>query len=111
MFPGKESDEVFEGHLTRLRSLIRKRTAVYGAEEKALRVMLEGEQEEERKRDHEKRQRKEREKLLQRKREIDMMLFGGNYQQKFCFWIPVPDSHGVWVNIFSNHHKLAVLSS
>ncbi|XP_017333944.1 programmed cell death protein 7 [Ictalurus punctatus] len=76
MFPGKESDEVFEGHLTRLRSLIRKRTAVYGAEEKALRVMLEGEQEEERKRDHEKRQRKEREKLLQRKREIDMMLFG-----------------------------------
>lgn len=91
MFPGKESDEVFEGHLTRLRSLIRKRTAVYGAEEKALRVMLEGEQEEERKRDHEKRQRKEREKLLQRKRDIDMMLFGGNYQQKFWFWIPVPD--------------------
>ncbi|KAB5558980.1 hypothetical protein PHYPO_G00023530 [Pangasianodon hypophthalmus] len=76
MFPEKESDEVFEGHLTRLRTLIRKRTAVYGAEEKALRVMLEGEQEEERKRDHEKRQKKEREKLLQRKREIDMMLFG-----------------------------------
>lgn len=79
MFPEKESDEVFEGHLTRLRALIRKRMAVYGAEEKALRVMLEGEQEEERKRDHEKRQKKEREKLLQRKREIDAMLFGGTF--------------------------------
>lgn len=79
MFPEKESDEVFEGHLTRLRALIKKRTAVYGAEEKALRVMLEGEQEEERKRDHEKRQKKEREKLLQRKREIDLMLFGGMF--------------------------------
>ncbi|KAK3533938.1 hypothetical protein QTP70_034937 [Hemibagrus guttatus] len=76
MFPEKESDKVFEGHLTRLRSLIRKRTAVYGVEEKALSVMLEGEQEEERKRDHEKRQKKEREKLLQKKREINMMLFG-----------------------------------
>ncbi|XP_053369373.1 programmed cell death protein 7 [Clarias gariepinus] len=76
MFPEKESDEVFEGHLMRLRTLIKKRTAVYGTEEKALRVMLEGEQEEERKRDHEKRQKKERDKLLQRKREINMMLFG-----------------------------------
>ncbi|KAF7703197.1 programmed cell death protein 7 [Silurus meridionalis] len=76
MFPEKECDDVFEGHLTRLRTLIRKRTAVYGAEENALRVMLEGEQEEERKRDHEKRQKKEREKLLQKKREIDAMLFG-----------------------------------
>lgn len=83
MFPGKESDEVFEGHLTRLRALIRKRTAVYGTEEKALRVMLEGEQEEERKRDHEKRQRKEREKLLQRKREINTMLFGGKIWSRF----------------------------
>lgn len=89
MFPEKESDEVFEGHLLRLRTLIKKRTAVYGAEEKALRVMLEGEQEEERKRDHEKRQKKERDKLLQRKREINMMLFGGNYQHKFCLWILV----------------------
>ncbi|KAI4889531.1 hypothetical protein NFI96_010733 [Prochilodus magdalenae] len=76
MFPEKECDEVFDGHLTRLRSLIRKRTAVYGAEEKALRVMLEGEQEEERKRDREKRLKKEREKLLLRKQEIDAMLFG-----------------------------------
>ncbi|XP_016140371.1 programmed cell death protein 7 [Sinocyclocheilus grahami] len=76
MFPGKESDERFEGHLERLRSLIRKRTAVYATEEKALRVMLEGEQEEERKRDREKRLKKEKEKLLQKKREVDTMLFG-----------------------------------
>ncbi len=78
MFPGKESDERFEGHLERLRSLICKRTAVYATEEKALRVMLEGEQEEERKRDREKRQKKEREVLMQKKREVDAMLFGGN---------------------------------
>ncbi|XP_051571329.1 programmed cell death protein 7 [Myxocyprinus asiaticus] len=76
MFPGKESDDTFEGHLERLRSLIRKRTGVYAAEEKALRVMLEGEQEEERKRDWEKRQKKEKEKLLQKKREVESMLFG-----------------------------------
>lgn len=76
LFPEKECDAVFEGHLLRLRALISKRTAVYGAEEKALRVMLEGEQEEERKRDHEKRQRKEQEKQLQKKREVDAMLFG-----------------------------------
>lgn len=99
MFPEKESDEVFEGHLTRLRSLIRKRTAVYGAEEKALRVMLEGEQEEERRRDHEKRQKKEREKLLQKKREINTMLFGGNFQQRFCLLIPVRSSHRARRNI------------
>lgn len=76
MFPGKASDDIFEGHLERLRSLIRKRTAVYAAEEKALRVMLEGEQEEERKRDREKRLKKEKEKLMQKKREVDAMLFG-----------------------------------
>ncbi|KAL7866805.1 hypothetical protein AOLI_G00146190 [Acnodon oligacanthus] len=76
MFPEKECDEVFDGHLTRLRNLIRKRTAIYGTEEKALRVMLEGEQEEERKREREKRLKKEREKLLLKKQEIDTMLFG-----------------------------------
>lgn len=38
--------------------------------------MLEGEQEEERKREMEKKQKKEREKLLQQKREIDSKLFG-----------------------------------
>ncbi|XP_066502999.1 programmed cell death protein 7 [Hoplias malabaricus] len=76
MFPEKECDKVFEGHLARLRGLIQKRTAVYGAEEKALRVMLEGEQEEERKREQEKKQKKEREKLLIKKQEISTMLFG-----------------------------------
>ena len=50
---------------------------MYGAEEKALRVMLEGEQEEERQRDLEERQRKERERQLQKKREVAVMLFGG----------------------------------
>lgn len=109
MFPEKESDEVFEGHLTRLRTLIRKRTAVYGAEEKALRVMLEGEQEEERKRDHEKRQKKEREKLLQKKREIDMMLFGGNYQLKFWLLIPVPNLHCVGEHFFRSPHVGSVI--
>ncbi|XP_076880991.1 programmed cell death protein 7 [Brachyhypopomus gauderio] len=76
MFPEKECDDVFERHVARLRDLIRKRTAVYGAEEKALRVMLEGEQEEERRRDREKRLKKEKDRFLQRKREIDAMLFG-----------------------------------
>ncbi|XP_028812331.1 programmed cell death protein 7 [Denticeps clupeoides] len=72
VFPEKESDEVFEGHLQRLRSLIHRRMGVYGAEEKALRVMLEGEQEEERKQERERRQRKEREK----RREAEAVLFG-----------------------------------
>ncbi|KAG5849064.1 hypothetical protein ANANG_G00106080 [Anguilla anguilla] len=76
IFPEKEADEVFEGHVERLRKLIRKRTTVYDAEEKALRVMLEGEQEEERKKEQEKRQKKEREKFLQKKWEVETMLFG-----------------------------------
>lgn len=38
--------------------------------------MLEGEQEEERKRDLEKKQRKEKEKILLQKREIESKLFG-----------------------------------
>ncbi|KAA0722859.1 Programmed cell death protein 7 ES18 [Triplophysa tibetana] len=79
MFPETQSDETFEGHLERLRCLISKRTAIYAAEEKALRVMLEGEQEEERKRDREIRQKKEKEKLLQKKREVDFMLFGAEF--------------------------------
>ncbi|KAJ8247467.1 hypothetical protein GJAV_G00246780 [Gymnothorax javanicus] len=76
IFPEKEADEVFEGHVERLRKLIRKRTAVYAVEEQALRVMLEGEQEEERKKEQEKRQKKEREKFLQKKLEVETMLFG-----------------------------------
>ncbi|KAJ8398353.1 hypothetical protein AAFF_G00429230 [Aldrovandia affinis] len=74
--PEKEADEEFEGHVERLRKLIGKRTGVYAAEEKALRVMLEGEQEEERRRELELRQRKEREKFLQKRREAEAMLFG-----------------------------------
>ncbi|CDQ86944.1 unnamed protein product [Oncorhynchus mykiss] len=76
IFPEKEADQAFDGLVERLRALIRKRTGVYGAEENALRVMLETEQEEERRRDLEKRQKKERERLLLRKREMDSMLFG-----------------------------------
>lgn len=59
-----------------LKALLKNRTELYEAEERALRVMLEGEQEEERKRELEKKQKKEREKLLQQKREIDSKLFG-----------------------------------
>lgn len=58
------------------------RTELYEAEERALRVMLEGEQEEERKREMEKKQKKEREKLLQQKLEMDSKLFGD--PGKFC---------------------------
>lgn len=76
IFPEREADQVFDEQVERLRSLIRKRTAVYGAEENTLRVMLEGEQEEERKRDFEKRQRKERERQLQKKKEMETRLFG-----------------------------------
>ncbi|KAG6938738.1 programmed cell death 7, partial [Chelydra serpentina] len=74
--PPPSADEDFEHHIQRLRTLIRKRTELYEAEERALRVMLEGEQEEERKREMEKKQKKEREKLLQQKRDIDSKLFG-----------------------------------
>ncbi|KAJ3593008.1 hypothetical protein NHX12_005346 [Muraenolepis orangiensis] len=76
IFPGEDSEHEFGGQLERLRALIRTRTAVYAVEERALRVMLEGEQEEERQRDLEKRQQKERERRLQKKREVDAMLFG-----------------------------------
>uniref|UniRef100_A0A8D0L7F0 Programmed cell death 7 n=1 Tax=Sphenodon punctatus TaxID=8508 RepID=A0A8D0L7F0_SPHPU len=74
--PPPSADEAFENEIQKLKTLIKKRTELYEAEERALRVMLEGEQEEERKREKEKKQRKEREKLLQQKREMDCMLFG-----------------------------------
>ncbi|XP_042327995.1 programmed cell death protein 7 [Sceloporus undulatus] len=74
--PPPSADEAFENEVQSLRALIKKRTELYEAEERALRVMLEGEQEEERKRDLERKQRKEREKLLQQKREMDSKLFG-----------------------------------
>lgn len=76
IFTDQESDEAFSSRLEKLRSVMKKRTAVYSAEEKALMVMLEGEQEEERRRDLEKRLKKERERQLQRKHKVDGMLFG-----------------------------------
>ncbi|KAL7980175.1 hypothetical protein Chor_001443, partial [Crotalus horridus] len=74
--PPPAADEAFESEIQNLRASIKKRTELYEAEERALRVMLEGEQEEERKREMEKKQKKEREKLLQQKREKDSKLFG-----------------------------------
>lgn len=74
--PPPSADEAFENQVESLRTLLKNRTELYEAEERALRVMLEGEQEEERKRELEKKQKKEREKLLQQKREIDSKLFG-----------------------------------
>ncbi|XP_035192242.1 programmed cell death protein 7 [Oxyura jamaicensis] len=74
--PPPSADEAFESQVESLKTLLKNRTELYEAEERALRVMLEGEQEEERKREMEKKQKKEREKLLQQKREIDSKLFG-----------------------------------
>lgn len=53
------------------------RTSVYAAEEKALKVMIEGEHEEEKRKEREKQMKKEREKLLLSKRMVDAALFGG----------------------------------
>ncbi|XP_072202033.1 programmed cell death protein 7-like isoform X3 [Excalfactoria chinensis] len=74
--PPPSADEAFENQVESLRALLKNRTELYEAEERALRVMLEGEQEEERKREMEKKEKKEREKLLQQKRDIDSKLFG-----------------------------------
>lgn len=76
IFTDKQSDDAFTDLLEKLRSVLKKRTMVYGAEEKALMVMLEGEQQEERRRDQETRLRREMEKQLQKKHRIDGMLFG-----------------------------------
>lgn len=76
IFTERVSDEAFENLLEKLRSVLKKRTVVYSAEENALMVMLEGEQQEERRRDLERRQKKEREKQLLRKQRVDAMLFG-----------------------------------
>ncbi|KAK5874685.1 hypothetical protein PBY51_019612 [Eleginops maclovinus] len=72
----RDCDEAFSSRLEQLRCVIKRRTGIYSAEEKALMVMLEGEQEEERRREQEKQLKKEREKQLQRKRRVDAMLFG-----------------------------------
>ncbi|KAM4749045.1 programmed cell death protein 7 [Rhinophrynus dorsalis] len=76
VFPPPSADKTFEDHIQRLRTLVNKRTALYDVEERALRVIVEGELEEERQRHQEKRQKKEREKLLQQQREVDSILFG-----------------------------------
>nr|XP_046273932.1 programmed cell death protein 7 [Scatophagus argus] len=72
----QECDNTFSSHLEQLRCMLKRRTAVYSAEEKALMVMLEGELEEERKKDCEKQMKKEWERLLQRKHRVITMLFG-----------------------------------
>ncbi|NWU91849.1 PDCD7 protein, partial [Upupa epops] len=74
--PPPSADEEFETQVESLKTLLKSRTELYEAEERALKVMLEGKQEEERKREIEKKQKKEREKLLQQKLEIDSKLFG-----------------------------------
>ncbi|KAM4744687.1 programmed cell death protein 7 [Anableps anableps] len=71
-----QCDEAFIGQLEQLRAVMTRRTELYSAEEKALMVMLEGEQQEERRREQEGRVRKERERQLERKRRVDAMLFG-----------------------------------
>ncbi|XP_063781706.1 programmed cell death protein 7 [Pseudophryne corroboree] len=76
VFPPASADETFKNHINRLRTMVHKRVALYDAEERALRVILEGEQEEERQRDKDKRLKKEREKVLQKQRELDAILFG-----------------------------------
>lgn len=72
-----ECEEAFYSRLEKLRSVLKSRTAVYASEEKALMVMLEGEQEEERMREREKQVKSEMDKWLQKKQSVDAMLFGG----------------------------------
>ncbi|XP_073509505.1 programmed cell death protein 7 [Phyllobates terribilis] len=74
--PPPSADETFTNHINRLRTMVHKRSALYDAEEKTLRVILEGEQEEERQRAKDRRLRKERERTLQKQRELDGILFG-----------------------------------
>lgn len=72
-----ECEEAFYGRLEELRNVLKSRTTVYASEEKALMVMLEGEQEEERMREREKQVKNEMDKWLQKKQSVDAMLFGG----------------------------------
>ncbi|XP_053710227.1 programmed cell death protein 7 [Synchiropus splendidus] len=71
-----DSEESFHSQLERLRSVLKERSAIYSREENALKVMLEGEQEEERRRDLELSLRKERERQLHWKQKVGAMLFG-----------------------------------
>lgn len=72
-----ECEEAFYSRLEKLRNVLKSRTTVYASEEKALMVMLEGEQEEERMREREKQAKNEMDKWLQKKQSVDAMLFGG----------------------------------
>uniref|UniRef100_A0A4W3KH64 Programmed cell death 7 n=1 Tax=Callorhinchus milii TaxID=7868 RepID=A0A4W3KH64_CALMI len=74
--PPPSSDEIFQLHVEGLRKMIKKRSELYDAEERALRVMLEGEQEEERKRERENKLKKQREKLEEQQREVEFIMFG-----------------------------------
>ncbi|KAM9311934.1 programmed cell death protein 7 [Gastrophryne carolinensis] len=76
--PPPAADETFKNKVAKLRSMVHKRVALYDAEERALRVIVEGEQEEERQREKDKRLKKEKEKLLQKQRHLDSLLFGND---------------------------------
>lgn len=76
----KDCEEAFVSQLDHLRCLLKTRTAVYSVEEKALLVMLQGEQEE-RRREQEKQMKKESEKSLHWKRKVNTVLFGGKSSQ------------------------------
>lgn len=74
-----ECEEAFYGRLEKLRNVLKSRTTVYASEERALMVMLEGEQEEERMREREKQVKNEMDKWLQKKQSVDAMLFGDGF--------------------------------
>lgn len=104
--PPSSADETFELHVERLRKLIKIRSDLYDAEERALRVMLEGEQEEERKRENEKKLKKERDKLEKQQREVECMLFGDSELppdhplQPFCqYYLQAEHSSHILVQI------------
>nr|XP_057909402.1 programmed cell death protein 7-like isoform X1 [Doryrhamphus excisus] len=67
-----ESEEVFQSQLDKLRRVMKTRTVIYTAEEKALMVMLDSMQEEQRR----ELKKKDRERQLHRQQQVDAMLFG-----------------------------------
>lgn len=73
----RKCEEAFSCQLDQLSSVLKVRTSVYATEEKALKVMIEGEHEEEKRRDQEKQMKKEREQFLLKKNIWDAVLFGG----------------------------------
>ncbi|XP_054637949.1 programmed cell death protein 7-like isoform X1 [Dunckerocampus dactyliophorus] len=67
-----ESDEAFQSQLDELRRVMKTRTVIYTAEEKALMVMLDSMQEEQRR----ELKKKDRERQLHRQQQVNAMLFG-----------------------------------